>query len=752
MKIDFMLKIFAAVLVFFAAQSLFAQSEQNVFQAEDGILFRASVGNQYSGYTGSGYISLVSRAGAYVEVIFRKENASIDTIAVRYANGSGGTRTLTVDLNDVNLGNVSFPHTSAWTNWNTVNYIVSFHAGINRLRFRTTSNSTFPIFDKFTLGGQPVVHVFRLKLIASGDGTVSANPSEVYYDEGDEVAFNASPSGSNVFTRWFGAFESNQSTYQHVMNSHATVVGVFMGNSIPVPFPYESNPRGFASMNSLGQNGTTGGAGGDTVIIDNSVDLWFTMFDRQDPNNNRNLPPLTVYLVGILSRDPATFGSSVMLDIKDTYNISVIGVGSNATVTGFGFKIFRAKNVIVRNIKFASCPDDAIAVDASDDPVLGHHIWIDHCTFTETPPPGYPSFSSYDGALDITHTPSYVTVSWNHFRHYDKNSLVGHSNSQTTDTAMYITYHHNYFDSTRQRNPRVRFAKVHVYNNYFRSNGIYAVSSNMGAQVMVEGNYFLNVAIPTETSRDGSPPGFVVERNNMFVNSGTPGVGGSVFEPSTFYNYTLEQASTIPDLVQQYSGAGIFDFSKPDEVIPVELVSFIASVDGNNIQLNWVTSTEVNNFGFDVEILKNSEWQKIGFVEGSGTTTEKQSYSFIHTNLNSGQHSFRLKQLDYDGTFSYSSIVTADVGQIINDFVLYQNYPNPFNPETTIKFEIPSEEFVSILVFNIIGEQVASLVNEKLAGGSYSVSFNGNDLSSGLYLYQLKAGDKMISRKMILIK
>jgi pectate lyase len=733
-------------------------AEPNVFQAEDGILNRAFVQNEHSGYTGSGYVSLVGRAGAYIEVIFCRETAATDTVAIRYANGSGGTRTLTVDLNEINLGNVSFPHTSAWTNWSTVNYIVSFHEGINRLRFRTTSTSTFPIFDKFTIGGQPAIPVFKLKLIASGNGSVSANPSEVYYDDGEEVIFNAVPSVGSMFTRWFGAFESSQSTYQHVMNAHATVVGVFMNSNIPVPFPYEPGPRGFASVNNFGQSGTTGGEGGISMIIDNIADLWYTMLDRQDPNNVRNLPPLTVYLVGILNPDPGVFGSSVMLDVKDLYDVSIIGVGSNATITGFGLKIFKAKNVIVRNITFASCPDDAIAVDANDNPELGHHIWIDHCTFTEIPPPGYPSFSSYDGALDITHTASNVTVSWNHFKNYDKNSLVGHSNTQVTDTAMYITYHHNYFDSTRQRNPRVRFAKVHIFNNYYRSNALYGVSSNMGAEIMVEGNYFENVIIPTETSRDGSPPGFLVERDNIFINCGTPGTGGTVFEPSTFYNYTLESASSIPGLVQQYGGAGLYDFSRTDHTpIPVELASFNASVNGNDVQLNWITSTEINNFGFEVERsqkskVKSQNWERIGFVEGGGTTTEIRTYSFTDMNVSSGQYSYRLKQIDYDGSFKYSPVVQVEVGEVINNFALHQNYPNPFNPETIIRFEIPSEEFVNISVFNVIGEQVASLVNEKLSGGTHSVSFNGNNLSSGLYIYRLKAGNTMIVRKMMLLK
>ena len=201
--------------------------------------------------------------------------------------------------------------------------------------------------------------------------------------------------------------------------------------------------------------------------------------------------------------------SANMIDIKDAFDISVIGVGSDATFSGVGLKISRSSNIIVRNILFMNSPDDGISIQADDTESSGNHIWIDHCSFT----------NGYDGALDVTHTAAYVTLSWNHFYNHDKTSLMGHSDNQVSDTAMKVTYHHNFFNGTRQRHPRVRFGKAHVYNNYYLSaaNTIYGVSSNLNAQVMVEGNYFVNNPIPTETSRDGSPVGNVVERENVFI-------------------------------------------------------------------------------------------------------------------------------------------------------------------------------------------------------------------------------------------
>jgi pectate lyase len=731
------------------------------------LLYRAEVRTEFPGYSGSGYVYLINRAGAWIEVVFRRDTASSDTITVFFSNGSGSARTLSVSLNETILGNLSFPNTSGWNNWSSIKYVVPFQAGVNRLRLTTIGTSTNPYIDKIHVAGENATPLFKLNLLSSGSGNVISNPDEIYFEPGTPITLTATPSSNNVFTRWFGSFESYSNPHTFAMNSHKTVIGIFMPENTISPFPYHQYPIGFASLNALGNNGTTGGEGGLTAIVYNGADLWNIMLDRQDPNNNRNLPPLTVYVVGILSPDPAIFGSSKMLDVKDAYDISIIGVGSDATITGFGLKIFRAKNVIVRNITFASCPDDGISIDANDDPALGHHIWVDHCTFTEIPPAGYPSFSSYDGALDITHTASFVTVSWNLFTNYDKNSLVGHSNTQVTDTAMYLTYHHNYFDSTRQRNPRVRFANVHIFNNYYRNNALYGVSSNMGAEVMVEGNYFENVPIPTETSRDGSPPGFLVERNNIFINCGVPGTGGSVFEPSIYYNYSMNIAADVPGLVQLYSGSGLYDFSRTiHDPIPVELNSFTADVNGTDVTLSWTTASEINNRGFEIQkkvnslpagqadlqsTVSNEEWNVIGFISGHGTTTDFKSYSFKDAGLSSGKYSYRLKQTDFDGSFTYSTIIEIDIN-IVREFSLSQNYPNPFNPSTIIKYQIPEKSNVTIKVFDVLGNLVQTLIDEFKEPGLYELQFDGRNLSSGVYFYQLKSGKFIQTNKMILIK
>ncbi len=191
---------------------------------------------------------------------------------------------------------------------------------------------------------------------------------------------------------------------------------------------------------------------------------------------------------------------------------------------------------------------------------------------------------------------------------------------------------------------------------------------------------------------------------------------------------------------------------KIDQSVPVELVSFTASVNKSDVLLNWTTATETNNSGFSVERkTQNSDWKQIGFVKGKGTTTHSNSYSFTDDNVASLKYSYRLKQIDFDGSTKYSKIVEIEVN-IINVFSLAQNYPNPFNPTTVISYTVPKVSKVKLSVFNILGEEVATLVNEVKSQGTYKINFNASKLSSGVYIYRLETNGFVSSKKMILTK
>jgi hypothetical protein len=189
-----------------------------------------------------------------------------------------------------------------------------------------------------------------------------------------------------------------------------------------------------------------------------------------------------------------------------------------------------------------------------------------------------------------------------------------------------------------------------------------------------------------------------------------------------------------------------------DLTIPVELSSFTAAVNNNNVELKWNTATETNNQGFDVERKTgNGSFEKIGFVAGFGTTTEPKAYSYSDVNVNATEYTYRLKQVDFDGSYEYSNEVNVVV-ELPIEYALEQNYPNPFNPSTTIKYSIPEDGFVKLAVYNMLGEQVASLIESNQKAGRYEISFNAENLASGVYIYRLESANYTASKKLMLLR
>lgn len=206
-------------------------------------------------------------------------------------------------------------------------------------------------------------------------------------------------------------------------------------------------------------------------------------------------------------------------------------------------------------------------------------------------------------------------------------------------------------------------------------------------------------------------------------------------------------------LVVTYEISGSVQIFAIDEgVVPVELASFSASPVENGVMLNWSTASENNNKGFDIERSEDGKnFNKIASVAGNGTTNEENNYTYIDHSKFSGHVFYRLKQVDLNGEFEYSNIVEVNVG-IPGEFSLAQNYPNPFNPSTKISFSISREGPVSLKVYNVLGKEVATLVNENIVPGYYSVNFSGANLSSGVYLYRLESAGLISVRKMNLVK
>jgi len=253
----------------------------------------------------------------------------------------------------------------------------------------------------------------------------------------------------------------------------------------------------------------------------------------------------------------------------------------------------------------------------------------------------------------------------------------------------------------------------------------------------------------------------IYNNHNMQLVGNEPGLMGLWhFDENSEMANALDAASGYFNGDLQ-NGAGYLPAAELDQAsLPVEMSSFTAQTNSGKITLNWKTTTESNNSGWEVESRsqesgdrsQNTAWKKTGFVAGKGTTSEKQNYIFSVSFLQSSASivEFRLKQIDSDGRFSYSNILTVNL--IPETFSLSQNYPNPFNPSTSISYQLPTNGLVTLKVFDLLGREVRILINQEKPAGTYSVDFSAADLPSGVYFYKLTAGSFTSTKKMMLMK
>ncbi len=318
-----------------------------------------------------------------------------------------------------------------------------------------------------------------------------------------------------------------------------------------------------------------------------------------------------------------------------------------------------------------------------------------------------------------------------------------------------------------------------------RTNDSTITGNELGGLTLLRGVYgggALNLASGTTLTLDGSATDiFIIKTGSTLTintNSTVTLIGGAVwsnvfwyvgssatiFSGATFNGIILAvtsitlNASATSVTSQLLANGGAVTINS--NVLPVELTSFTAALNNSAVELNWNTATEVNNYGFEVQrsqTQKNYDWKKIGFVKGAGNSNSPNSYSFTDKNpVGSASFSYRLKQIDIDGNFKYYDAITVSLSSSTNA-ELMQNSPNPFNPSTAIKFYIPNNTDVAIKIYDIIGREVMTLINNQTTAGYHIVYWNGRDsygrdAASGVYLYRLTAGNFSETRKMNLLK
>lgn len=294
----------------------------------------------------------------------------------------------------------------------------------------------------------------------------------------------------------------------------------------------------------------------------------------------------------------------------------------------------------------------------------------------------------------------------------------------------------------------------------FIGNQLIAAPSNL---IAVADTHFVTL---TWTDNSNNEIGFAIERKDGDTSSVNPWVAIDSVSANTptYIDSAVTPLTTYVYRVYAYNATGVSGFSNFEQtttIIPVELTSFAAMTIDRSVKISWSTATETNNRGFEVQRLMDNNWSKIGFIEGKGTTTEKSDYTITDKfdyQSYKGTISYRLKQFDYDGTFSYSNVILVDIDFTPTEYTLYQNYPNPFNPSTTIKFALPQNSFVKVSIFNLLGEQISVLVDEIKEAGYHNILWNASNMPSGFYIYTIETKSQETNKefkavkKMMLVK
>jgi len=293
------------------------------------------------------------------------------------------------------------------------------------------------------------------------------------------------------------------------------------------------------------------------------------------------------------------------------------------------------------------------------------------------------------------------------------------------------------------------------YERYVGNNSETGI--NRSVRIMIQGINVNSDSASNQTGFNLQNNYSAVVRLNFIILDNTKSVS-LVFKQATnqvgLFSYPGNNPNTFEINDQVLSSPNVIN----NEPLPVTLAGFNSSVKVNNVTLNWITSVENNNSGFGIErkLKSESNWSNVGFVKGKGTTNSQTQYSFEDTKLSAGKYNYRLKQTDNNGNYKYYNLNNIVEVNTPSKFSLSQNYPNPFNPVTKINYELPNDSKVNINVYDVLGREVMSLVNQEQKAGFYTISVNALNLSSGTYFYRMIAkadnNENIITKKMSVIK
>jgi pectate lyase len=533
-----------------------------IYEAEDApVKSGAILETQHSGYSGSGYVNFdPNQAGGYVEWSVNAANSASYILDFRYANGASD-RPAEIKVNGVTVdSSLSFPGTGAWSTWDNATVAANLNAGNNTVRITGVSSSGGANIDYLKIaddgttdgGSDPALPSVPTGLTANADDALvnlnwnASNGVDSYNVKRSNQSGSAYTTIATGITStgYTDSSVSNGTTYYYVVTA-VNQVGEsgYSNEAAAIPQDSGSTPPGssnaligFAALNG----GTTGGEGGTTVTVSTGTALQDAIKNK-DPNT-----PLTIYVDGTIT--PSNSSDS-KINVKDTSDISILGVGTKGEFDGIGIKITRANNIIIRNLTIHH-------VDIGDKDAIGiegpaSNIWVDHNEL-------YNSLDVdkdyYDGLFDVKGDGAeYITFSYNYVHDSWKTMLVGSSDSDNYDRK--ITYHHNRIENAYSRVPSFRFGQGHIFNNYYYNVLSSGINSRMGATLKIEHNHFENVNDPI-VYLYSNDPGYWDVTNNKFVNCTGSQPTTSTISYTPPYSYTLDAVDDVKNIVLQNAGVG----------------------------------------------------------------------------------------------------------------------------------------------------------------------------------------------------
>jgi pectate lyase len=471
---------------------------------------------------------------------------------------------------------------------------------------------------------------------------------------------------------------------------------------------------GFATLG----NGTTGGAGGDKITVSTGTDLQNALNAKK-----KSTVPLTIYINNTIT--PENSPGLSKIDVKDLKDVSLIGVDSLGEFNGIGIKIYKASNVIVRNIKVHHVligEKDCISIEGP-----ANHIWIDHCElYNEYQGVGK---DDYDGLLDAKAESEYITYSWNYLHDSWKAVLIGSSESDTFDRKL--TMHHNFFENINSRLPLFRGSTGHFFNNYYVDVVSTAINSRINSCALIENNYFENVNNPwvsaySDILGGGDTTGNILVNSPFVYSDDTHELPTCTMVPPYEYKHVLQAAKDVPATVRQYAGVGKIEIDMDQQyVLTTQIVG--------NGSLTIVPQKAVFDSGEVVTItpMAATNWE---FHEWTGSITGNTVPL----------------QLTMDGNKTLTAAFTADTLTHITDQQKqhgFYMFPNPVSGNLTVNLNLSGQQPVRLSLVNSLGQR--KIVYEGSAEGNKDIQISLENHPKGMYLMELYVDGQRVVKRLV---